>query len=134
MSQKALSDIKVLEFATMVSGPYCGQLMADIGADVVKVETMTGDPARAYGPFPNTGSNAECSGLFLYNNTSKRGITLNLTTSGGLDAFRKLILWADVLIDNHGPDALENLGLGWKTIHQINPCQHKDRNLYRFFL
>src|SRR4030042_3296463 len=121
MSEKGLSDLKILEFASMVSGPYCGKLLADLGANVVKVEIPEGDPARAFGPFPITGPNPEGSGLFLYNNTSKRGITLDLTAPEGLDPFKKLLIWADVLIDNYPPACLMNLGLGWETIHQLNP-------------
>jgi len=120
MSEKALNDIKIIEFASMVSGPYCGKLLADMGANVVKIETMKGDPARSFGPFPSTGSHPERSGLFLYNNTSKRGITLDLTSPEGIETFKKLIIWADVLIDNHAPAVLENLGLGWESIHQLN--------------
>lgn len=54
MPEKVLNDIKIIEFASMVSGPYCGKLMADMGADVVKIETTEGDPARSFGPFPTT--------------------------------------------------------------------------------
>ena len=121
MPEKALSDIKIIEFATMVSGPYCGKLLADLGADVIKVEPPEGDPARSFGPFPPTGSGPEVSGLFLYNNTSKRGITIDLTTPGGPDTFKKLVAWADVLIDNHSPGVLESAGLGWETLHRLNP-------------
>jgi len=120
MPQKALNDIRILEFSTMVSGPYCGKLLADMGADVIKVESIEGDPARSFGPFPATGSNPEQSGLYLYNNTSKRGITLDLSTPGGVDTFKKLIIWADALIDNHAPTILENLGLGWEKLHRLN--------------
>ncbi len=121
MPEKVLNDIKIIEFASMVSGPYCGKLMADMGADVVKIETTEGDPARSFGPFPTSGSHQECSGLYLYNNTNKRGITLSLNSPQGLETFKKLILWADVLIDNHTPAVLESFGLGWETIHQLNP-------------
>lgn len=121
MPEGTLSDINVIEFANMVSGPYCGKLLADLGADVVKIESPEGDPARSFGPFPATGSNPEQSGLYLYNNTSKRGITLDLTSLEGLDTLKKLITWADVLIDNHAPSVLENLELSWEVLHQLNP-------------
>ena len=120
MAKGALSGIKVAELATMVSGPYCGKLLADMGADVIKVEPAEGDPSRQCGPFPKSGPHPEHSATFLYNNTSKRGITLNLTKAEGLDVFKRLLRWADVLIDNHPPRYLENLGLNGDSIHQIN--------------
>lgn len=121
MGGAALKGIKVVEFATMISGPYCGKLMADLGADVVKVEPPAGDPARASGPFPDGGPHPERSATFLYNNTSKRGVTLDLDTDEGLQSLKQLLCWADVLVDNHPPAVLEGLGLGWDALHTLNP-------------
>ena len=121
MKAGALNGIKVVELATMVSGPYCGKLLADLGADVIKVEPPDGDPARQCGPFPESQPHLERSALFLYNNTNKRGITLNLDVTAGLDAFKGLIKWADVLIDNYPPQRLESLGLTWEAMKQMNP-------------
>jgi crotonobetainyl-CoA:carnitine CoA-transferase CaiB-like acyl-CoA transferase len=118
----AFQGVKIVEYATMVSGPYCGKLFADMGADVVKVEEPpSGDPARRRGPFPRDEAHPERSGLFLYLNTSKRGIALDLDRPDGLEAFRRLVAWADVLIDNHPPERLESLGLGWDELRQQNP-------------
>ncbi len=122
MAGGALSGIKVVEFATMVSGPYCGKLLADMGADVIKVEPPEGDSSRQCGPFPKSGPCPEHSALFLYNNTSKRGVTLNLDKTEGLDVFKQLLRWADVLIDNHSPQRLENLGLSWEVMCKLNPA------------
>ena len=105
----------------MVSGPYCGKLLGDLGADVVKVEAPEGDPARGYGPFPDDEVHSERSALFLYTNTSKRGVTLDLAIPDDLDAFKKLIRWADVLIDNHGPVVLASCGLDWDALKALNP-------------
>jgi len=121
MPRGALDDLKVLEFADMVSGPYCGKLLADLGADVIKVEPPAGDPSRECGPFPPTGPHPERSALFLYNNTSKRGITLDLNLPSGQEVMGRLLQWADVLIDNHPPAVLEGVGLGWEALHEINP-------------
>ena len=120
MAGAALEGIKVVELATMVSGPYCGKLLADMGADVVKVEPLEGDPARLRGPFPGGEADPERSALFLYNNTSKRGVTLSLETSQGVDALTRFVRWADVLIDNHAPDYLETYGLGWEAMAKLN--------------
>lgn len=117
-----LHDIKVVELATMVSGPYCGKLLADMGADVVKIEPPEGDPSRRCGPFPAGGSHSESSALFLYTNTSKRGVTLNLDEADGLDVFKRFIRWADVLIDNHPPPYIEGLGLSWDAMTNLNPA------------
>ena len=116
-----LNGIKIIEFAEMVSGPYCGKLLADMGAEVIKVELPGGDPARAFGPFPEGLPHPEKSGLFLYNNTSKRGVVLDLSQEEGRQAFSRLVTWADALIDNHPPEVLEGFGLGWEHLHRLNP-------------
>ena len=121
MAGQALKDVRVLEYATMVSGPYCGKLLGDMGAEVIKVEPPEGDPARFCGPFPAGGPHPERSALFLYVNTSKRGMTLDIGTAGDLDVFRRLIRWADVLIDNHPPEHMQDLGLDWEALQEINP-------------
>ncbi len=125
MTTAALRDIRVVEFAEMISGPYCGKLLADLGADVVKVESPQGDASRAYGPFPNSDPHPERSALFVYANSSKRGVVLDLasedTAIEDLATFKSLLEWADVLIDNHAPQVLEDLGLGWDALHELNP-------------
>ena len=84
MADGALSGIRVLDFSHHVSGPYCTKLLADFGADVIKVERPDGgDPARRLGPFPDDVPHSEKSGLFLYLNTNKRGITVNLASEDG---------------------------------------------------
>jgi crotonobetainyl-CoA:carnitine CoA-transferase CaiB-like acyl-CoA transferase len=117
----ALAGLKVVELATMVAGPYCGKLLADMGANVIKVEPPEGDPARETGPFPKSGAHPERSALFLYNNTGKRGMTLDLGVPEGLEALRRLIQWADVLIDGPDPKRLEGLGLSWEEMSRLNP-------------
>jgi len=121
MFQGALEGVKVVEYATMVSGPYCGKLLADLGADVIKVEPPGGDPSRLCGPFPEDKKHPEKSALFLYNNTSKRGITLDLMKAEGLEVLKKLLQWTDVFIDNNPVDYFENLNLGWDALQQLNP-------------
>ncbi|MFP6595867.1 MAG: CoA transferase [Candidatus Hydrogenedentota bacterium] len=121
MSESALDGVKVVEFGTMISAPYCGKLLGDLGADVVKIEIPEGDPAREYGPFPNDEAHAERSALYLYVNTSKRGVTLDLTVEDGLNSFRKLLRWANVLVDNHAPGVLADCGLDWEALQILNP-------------
>src|SRR5215510_14427794 len=76
---QGLEGVKVLELGTMVSAAYATKIMADLGADVIKVEEPQGDPARQRGPFPGGVVNSEKSGLFLHLNTNKRGVTLELS-------------------------------------------------------
>lgn len=123
MTRGAFDGVRVVEYSTMVSGPYCAKLLADMGADVVKVEEPPhGDPARRRGPFPGDQPHRDRSALFLYLNTSKRGITLDPALPPGRDAFERLIRWADVLVDNHHPERLESLGLGWDAVREMNPA------------
>jgi crotonobetainyl-CoA:carnitine CoA-transferase CaiB-like acyl-CoA transferase len=106
----------------MVAAPYCGKLLADLGADVLKVEEpRLGDPARRRGPFPDDLPHPERSGLFLYLNTSKRGITLSLETEAGRRIFRKLVASADILIEDRTPGELERMGLGYPELSKLNP-------------
>ena len=122
MAAEAFEGVKVVEFAGMVSGPYCGKLLADMGAHVVKVEEPPdGDPARKRGPFPDDKPHPERSGLFLYLNTNKRSLALDAAQPGGREALACLIDWADVLIDNHAPVTLDGLGLDWEILHERNP-------------
>jgi crotonobetainyl-CoA:carnitine CoA-transferase CaiB-like acyl-CoA transferase len=118
----AFDGIKVVEFANMVSGPYCGKLLADMGADVTKIEEApNGDPARGRGPFLDDEPHAERSGLFLYLNTNKRSLALDLSKPGATEALGRLLDGARVLIDNHSPSVLEEAGLGWEMIQKRNP-------------
>jgi len=122
MTAQALSGIKVLEFSDFISGPYCGKLLANMGADVIKIERPgTGDKARSWGPFPNNLPHPEKSGLFLFLNTDKSGITLNIETALGLKIFNDLIKWADILIESHPGREMVELGLDYDTLKQVNP-------------
>src|SRR5438067_2989235 len=101
---QALADLKVLEFGDFISAPYCGKLFADLGAEVVKIERpRLGDPARHHGPFLGNEPHPERSGLFLYLNTNKLGITLDPRTPSGRALFYRLVAEADILIENHLP-------------------------------
>jgi crotonobetainyl-CoA:carnitine CoA-transferase CaiB-like acyl-CoA transferase len=103
----------------MVSASYATKLMADLGADVIKVEEPGGDRARQRGPFPQGTADPEQSGLFLYLNTNKRGCTLDL--SQDKDTFARLVAWADLLIHNYQPAQMAALGIDYPTFRAINP-------------
>ncbi len=122
MATGAFDGVRVVEFAEMVSGPYCGKLLADMGADVIKVEQPPdGDPARQRRPFLNDEPHPERSGLFLYLNANKRSLALETSKSHGREVLTRFLDSADVLIDNHSPAVLEALGLGWEALHNRNP-------------
>jgi crotonobetainyl-CoA:carnitine CoA-transferase CaiB-like acyl-CoA transferase len=118
----ALSDLRVVEYAEMVSGPMCGKMFADLGAEVIKVEQPgLGDEARGHPPYPGDVPHSEKSGFFIYLNTSKKSVTLDPATSRGVEVFKRLIADADVLIENHRPGYLDSIGLGYETLHALNP-------------
>jgi crotonobetainyl-CoA:carnitine CoA-transferase CaiB-like acyl-CoA transferase len=122
MAQAALDGIKVLEFSDFISGPYCGKLLANLGATVIKIEQPgLGDRARNWGPFPEDVPHPEKSGLFLFLNTDKKSVTLNLETALGLKILKKLIQWADVLIENHSKQELLRLGLTYEALKKEKP-------------
>ena len=122
MSESALAGVKVLEYCKLVSGPYCAKLMADLGAEVIKIEEPeTGDEARQKGPFLNDIPHSERSGLFLYLNTNKLGITLNPGTPTGVRVFTELVKNADILVEDTAPGTMELLGLGYDALRQVNP-------------
>src|SRR6266850_4112368 len=95
----ALAGFRIVECGDMVAAAYAAKLMADMGAEVIKIENPAGgDTARQRGPYPGRIPHPEKSGLFLYLNTNKRGVTLNLETTRGQDAFQRLVAQADLLI------------------------------------
>lgn len=117
----ALDGIRVVELGQLVSAPYCAKLFADFGAEVVKVEPPTGDLARQWGPFPGDQPHPEKSGLFQYLNTDKLGVTLDVDTEEGHEAFLALIADADVLIENNPPRFMRARGLDYDTLSKVNP-------------
>jgi CoA:oxalate CoA-transferase len=118
----ALSDLKIIEVGEMVSAPYCGKLLADLGADVIKVERpKVGDRARTRGPFPKDDPHPDKSGLFLYLNTNKRGITLDLAQAEGMELLETLAADADVLIHNVMPSDMDRVGLTYDRMKRANP-------------
>jgi len=116
-----LEGIRVLELADGVSGPYCGKLLADFGAEVIKAERPGGDVARRLGPFPDDVVDVEQSALFLHLNTNKRGIVVDPSTSSGQDLLRRLAGQVDVVIESESPGTLDGWGLGFEALRAVNP-------------
>ncbi len=113
-----LEGIKVIELAQIMAGPPCGLLLADMGADVIKVEKLPGgDDTRSYTEPSINGESA----AFMILNRNKRGIAVNLKTPGGLEVVKKLLADADVVTENYRKGTLEKLGLGYDVLQQLNP-------------
>jgi CoA:oxalate CoA-transferase len=122
MKMGALGDLKVLEFSEFITGPYCGKMLADLGADVIKIEKpVEGDCARHWGPFSGDVPHMEKSGLFLFLNTNKSGITLDVESERGREIFQRLAAWADVLIENYPPRETARLGFDYSSLKKVNP-------------
>lgn len=118
----ALSDLCVLDLSSHVAGPFCTKLFADFGAEVIKVEAPgRGDEARYFGPFRDQVPDPEASGLFLYLNTNKRSITLNLDTHTGRGLLRELVSHADIVIESFQVGRLERLGFGFAALEATRP-------------
>jgi crotonobetainyl-CoA:carnitine CoA-transferase CaiB-like acyl-CoA transferase len=119
---QALSDVKVLDLTWQIAGPYCTKLLADYGAEVVKIERPgEGDPARRMGPFFKDDPHLEKSGLFLHLNTNKKGITLDLKTTTGKKVLTELARDADILVESFSPRVMPALGLDYETLAKVNP-------------
>jgi crotonobetainyl-CoA:carnitine CoA-transferase CaiB-like acyl-CoA transferase len=113
-----LAGVKVLELAQIMAGPTCGMLLADLGADVVKVERVPGgDDTRTM----NRPSVAGESAAFMAMNRNKRGIALNLKLPAAQEALKRMTASADVLTENYRKGALEKLGLGYEALKKVNP-------------
>jgi crotonobetainyl-CoA:carnitine CoA-transferase CaiB-like acyl-CoA transferase len=119
---QVLTGMRVLDLTHYIAGPYCTKLLADYGAEVIKIERRgNGDGARRVGPFYQDIPDPEKSGLFLYLNTSKKGITLNLKSCTGIKIFKKLVGEADLVVENFHPRVMPGLGLDYETLKRINP-------------
>lgn len=116
-AESALQGITVLDLSRVVAGPFCGAMLGDFGAKVIKIEMPgKGDDSRSYAPYINGES------LYFSNlNRNKYGLTLNLKTEQGKDILRELVKKADILIENFRPGVMERLGVGYDELKKVNP-------------
>lgn len=113
-----LSDVRVIEAGSLIAGPFCGQLLADFGAEVIKVEDPeAGDPMRGWGR--TTPDGVPLTWPVIARN--KKSVTCDLRTEQGQEIMRELVRGADVLVENFRPGTLERWGLGWERLHELNP-------------
>jgi len=117
----ALNGLRVLDL-TDHRGALCGRLLADMGADVIKLESPLGDPARRTGPFLDDMPHRDRSLFFWFYNLNKRSLTLDISRPGGAALSLELVRSADVLIESSRPGAIETVGLGWNRLHEVNPA------------
>ena len=118
-SQQPLTGYRVLDLSGPL-GVYCGKLLADAGADVIKVEPPAGDDMRGTGPFIHGRLGPEESLYWRHFNTNKRGITLNIGSVPGAGLFRRLAAKADILLETHPPGYLDSLSLGYEGLNEDN--------------
>ena len=121
MPERALDGVKVLDLTHHISGPYCTKLLADFGAEVLKIERPGGDPTRRMAPFYHDEVEPEKSLVFAYLNTNKKSVTLNLKSEKGIQVLKSLIEESDVLVENFSPRVMSSLGLDYESLQEINP-------------
>jgi crotonobetainyl-CoA:carnitine CoA-transferase CaiB-like acyl-CoA transferase len=117
-----LSDVRVLDLSAEVAGPFCTKLLAGLGAEVIKVESPgCGDVARRTGPFPGAEPHPEQSALFLYLNTGKKSVTLDIASQTGAAMLRRLAQECDILVESFRPGYLNSWGLSYDALEGLNP-------------
>ena len=114
---KPLAGLRVLDLTRVLAGPYCAMMLADYGADIVKIEPpKVGDDSRAFGPFVG-----KESAYFMSLNRNKRSMTLNFKRQEEIDLFKEMVKHADVVLENYRPGTMEKFGLGYDELKAINP-------------
>ena len=119
-ANRPLDDVRVVDLSRALAGPYATMMMADAGADVVKVEPPGGDDSRSWLPFVDRNGHRE-SAYYMSANRNKRSVVLDLKSAEGADRLRWLASRADVLVENYRPGVLERLGLGLDDLRALNP-------------
>lgn len=119
----ALENLTVLDLTRVLAGPFCTMMLADMGANVIKIEIPNGgDDTRSYPPFREKNLHGERESLYFANiNRNKKGITLNLKAPEGKAVFKKLVEKADIVVENYRPGVMDKLGLGYDVLKEINP-------------
>lgn len=119
----ALENLTVLDLTRVLAGPFCTMMLADMGANVIKIEVPTGgDDTRTYPPFREKNLNGQRESLYFANiNRNKKGVTLNLKSPEGKAIFKELVKKADIVVENYRPGVMDKLGLGYDVLKEINP-------------
>lgn len=117
-----LSGIRVLDFSRMLSGPYCTMMLADHGAEVIKIESPEGDTSRSNGPYRADDSKQEWAGYFVSLNRGKKSIVLDLKSEDATRQIRELVRSSHVVVENFRPGVMERLGLGYEELAKESPA------------
>ncbi|KXL52481.1 succinyl-CoA:(R)-benzylsuccinate CoA-transferase subunit BbsF [Anaerotignum neopropionicum] len=117
--RKALEGLKVVDLTTALNGPFCTMILADYGAEVLKIEPIDGEQCRFWGPIDEKSGE---SGFYNYVNRNKKGATLNLKSEKGLELFYELVKDADVLVENFRGGVTKKLKIDYETIKKMNPA------------
>jgi crotonobetainyl-CoA:carnitine CoA-transferase CaiB-like acyl-CoA transferase len=117
-----LSDVRVLDLTQALAGPYCTMLLADLGADVIKIEPPTGDMSRAMGPHPADRSGCDYGGYFASVNRNKRSVVLDIKTDAGRDTFFRLVKTADAVVENARTGVMDRAGISYERLREIKPA------------
>jgi len=121
MPSEAFAGLRILDLTQGIAGPSCTKWFADFGAEVIKIEPpAAGDAARSAGPYPGDLPNAEASGLFLYLNSRKKSVTINIRSEAGRGIVRRLAGEADILFEDFGPGELSAWGLDYEALRGVN--------------
>ena len=113
---KSFAGLRVLDFSTTIAGPHCARMLADMGAEVIKIETLEGETMRTRPPLRN-----DCSTTFGQLNVGKKSLVLDLKSPEGGEVVRRLVAQADILVENFRPGVMRRLGLDWATLSELNP-------------
>jgi crotonobetainyl-CoA:carnitine CoA-transferase CaiB-like acyl-CoA transferase len=117
-----LSDVRVLDLTQALAGPFCTMLLADLGADVIKVEPPAGDMSRSLGPHPADRKGCDYGGYFASVNRNKRSIVLDIKTDAGRETFFKLVKTADAVVENAKTSVMDRAGVSYERLREINPA------------
>ena len=116
-----LEGVRIIDLTLETTGPFCTRLLADYGADVIKIEPPGGDPARALPPFADDTPGPDRSGTFLFLNTNKRSVVLDLEDDADRERLLDLVAGADAVVESFAPGRLDELGLGYERLAEVNP-------------
>ena len=117
----ALAGLKVIDLTQMLAGPYCTMLLADQGAEVIKIEPVGGDPTRGFGPFRDDDKERHFGGYFQSTNRNKKSVAVNLKSPEGVDLLRQMVRTADVVVENFRAGVMDRLGVGYEVLAAENP-------------